>query len=133
MMVAVSFDTLDVELHVRTRRYVSLQVLSMIRAAAHHQTLSLRCMLHRCSRTRQQYWQRSTLRRNAHCLASGAREINGKLDLIKAPGTAESLDWAATLLALGARDISPELAGLSLGALLKYQDDIAQVRALLAS
>lgn len=56
-----------------------------------------------------------------------------KLDLIKPPGTAESLDWAATLLALGARNISPEIAGLSLGALLKYQDDIAQVRALLGS
>jgi len=56
-----------------------------------------------------------------------------KLDLLKAPGTAESLDWAATLLALGARTISPEVAALSLGALLKYQDDIAEVRALLAS
>lgn len=56
-----------------------------------------------------------------------------KLDLLKPPGTAESLDWAASLLALGARAISPEVAALSLGALLKYQDDIAQVRALLAS
>jgi MoxR-like ATPase len=56
-----------------------------------------------------------------------------KLDLIKTPGTAESLDWASTLLALGARDISPETTAFSLGALLKYQDDIAQVRALLAS
>jgi MoxR-like ATPase len=68
----------------------------------------------------------------AHDIATTVERIR-KLDLIKAPGTAESLDWAATLLALGARDISPELAGLSLGALLKYQDDIAQVRALLAS
>lgn len=56
-----------------------------------------------------------------------------KLDLLKLPGTAESLDWAATLLALGARTISPDVADLSLGALLKYQDDITQVRALLAS
>jgi len=56
-----------------------------------------------------------------------------KLDLLKPPGTAESLDWAATLLALGARTISPDVADLSLGALLKYQDDITQVRALLAS
>ena len=68
----------------------------------------------------------------AHEIATTVERIR-KLDLIKAPGTAESLDWAATLLALGARDISPELAALSLGALLKYQDDIAQVRALLAS
>ena len=68
----------------------------------------------------------------AHEIATTVERIR-RLDLIKAPGTAESLDWAATLLALGARDISPELAGLSLGALLKYQDDIAQVRALLAS
>ena len=68
----------------------------------------------------------------AHEIATTVERIR-KLDLIKAPGTAESLDWAATLLALGARDISPELVALSLGALLKYQDDIAQVRALLAS
>jgi MoxR-like ATPase len=65
-------------------------------------------------------------------VATTVDRIRG-LDLIKAPGTAESLDWASTLLALGARDISPESAALSLGALLKYQDDIAQVRALLAS
>jgi len=56
-----------------------------------------------------------------------------KLDLIKAPGTAESLDWAATLLALGVSDITPEATALSLGALLKYQDDIEQVRSLLAT
>jgi len=56
-----------------------------------------------------------------------------KLDLLKPPGTAESLDWAATLLALGARTISPEMIQASLGALLKYQDDIVDVRALLVS
>ena len=68
----------------------------------------------------------------AHEIATTVERIR-KLDLIKTPGTAESLDWAATLMALEAREISPELVGLSLGALLKYQDDIAQVRALLAS
>jgi MoxR-like ATPase len=51
-------------------------------------------------------------------VATTVDRIRG-LDLIKAPGTAESLDWASTLLALGARDISPESAALSLGALLK--------------
>jgi MoxR-like ATPase len=56
-----------------------------------------------------------------------------KLDLIKSPGTAESLDWASALLAFGVTEVSPESAGLTLGALLKYQDDITQVRALLAS
>lgn len=55
-----------------------------------------------------------------------------KLDLLKPPGTAETLDWAATLLALGTRTISPDVVALSLGALLKYQDDIAQVRAVIA-
>lgn len=65
-------------------------------------------------------------------VASTVERIRG-LDLLKPPGTAESLDWAATLLALGARTISPEIAAVSLGALLKYQDDIAQVRVLLAS
>ena len=51
-----------------------------------------------------------------------------KLDLIKPPGVAESIDWAAALAALGARTLDPETAAATLGAVLKYREDIDRVR-----
>ncbi len=48
-------------------------------------------------------------------------------DLFKKPGVAETLDWARCLLALDAVALSPELIADTLGALLKYQDDIARI------
>ena len=49
-------------------------------------------------------------------------------DLTKVPGIAETLDWAAALLSLGARGLSPELGDETLGVVLKYEEDIRQVR-----
>lgn len=51
-----------------------------------------------------------------------------KLDLFKLPGVAETLDWATALTALDARELSVDVVEDTLGAILKYQDDIAQVR-----
>jgi len=51
-----------------------------------------------------------------------------KLDLFKLPGVAETLDWTTALTALDARELTPEMVEDTLGAILKYQDDIAQVR-----
>jgi MoxR-like ATPase len=44
-------------------------------------------------------------------------------DLLKPPGVAESLDWTEALLALGARDLDPDSAARTLGAVLKYRED----------
>ena len=49
-------------------------------------------------------------------------------DLTKVPGIAETLDWAAALLSLGARELAPELVDETLGVVLKYEEDIRQVR-----
>jgi MoxR-like ATPase len=49
-------------------------------------------------------------------------------DLTKVPGIAETLDWAAALMALGAAELSPELVDETLGVVLKYEEDIRQVR-----
>lgn len=54
------------------------------------------------------------------------------LGLLKPPGVAETLDLAAALLALGARDLSPEVLEPALGALLKAREDVARVREALA-
>lgn len=48
-------------------------------------------------------------------------------DLFKSPGVAESIDWARALVALDAVALSPELVTDTVGALLKYQDDIARI------
>jgi MoxR-like ATPase len=49
-------------------------------------------------------------------------------DLTKAPGVAETLDWAAALLALGATHLEPSQVEQTLGVLLKYQEDVAALR-----
>ena len=49
------------------------------------------------------------------------------LDLLKPPGIAESLDWAAALLALGARRLDVDAAARTLGAVLKYREDTDRV------
>ncbi len=49
-------------------------------------------------------------------------------DLFKKPGVAETIDWAKCLLALDVLTLSPEVIADTLGAILKYQDDIAQLQ-----
>ena len=49
-------------------------------------------------------------------------------DLTKVPGVAETLDWAAALLALGARELKPALVDETLGVVLKYEEDVRRVR-----
>jgi MoxR-like ATPase len=53
-----------------------------------------------------------------------------ELDLVKPPGVAEAIDWAAALGALGADTLSEELAAATLGAVLKVREDIDRVLAL---
>ncbi len=49
-------------------------------------------------------------------------------DLYKKPGVAETIDWAKCLLALDVVNLSPEVISDTLGALLKYQDDIQKLQ-----
>jgi MoxR-like ATPase len=49
-------------------------------------------------------------------------------DLFKKPGVAETIDWAKCLLALDVVTLSPEVISDTLGAILKYQDDIAKIQ-----
>lgn len=48
-------------------------------------------------------------------------------DLFKKPGVAETIDWAKCLLALDIINLSPEVIADTLGAILKYQDDIQKL------
>jgi len=49
-------------------------------------------------------------------------------DLFKKPGVAETIDWARCLLALDTLTLSPEVIADTLGAILKYQDDIQRLQ-----
>jgi MoxR-like ATPase len=47
--------------------------------------------------------------------------------LIKPPGVAETLDWTEALLTLGAKELDPARAAATLGAALKYREDVENV------
>jgi MoxR-like ATPase len=49
-------------------------------------------------------------------------------ELFKQPGVAETLDWTNALVALDRIALDPATIDDTLGALLKYQDDIARIR-----
>src|SRR5689334_4334252 len=49
------------------------------------------------------------------------------MDLFKAPGVAETIDWTRSLMALDAMALDPQTVADTIGALLKYQDDIARL------
>ena len=51
----------------------------------------------------------------------------GSEDLFKAPGVAETLDWATALSELDVVALDPATVSDTLGVLLKYQDDIARL------
>ncbi len=51
-----------------------------------------------------------------------------KMDLFKLPGVAETIDWTRALVALDQLALDPDTVNNTLGALLKYQDDIGRVR-----
>ncbi|OED35131.1 ATPase [Chromatiales bacterium (ex Bugula neritina AB1)] len=48
-------------------------------------------------------------------------------ELFKSPGIAETIDWAKCLVALDTVALAPDVINDTLGALLKYQDDIVRI------
>jgi MoxR-like ATPase len=51
-----------------------------------------------------------------------------EMDLYKLPGVAETLDWTTALVALDQQMLDPVIVDETLGAVLKYQDDIEKVK-----
>ena len=50
------------------------------------------------------------------------------MDLFKPPGIAETLDWAHTLIALDHTELTTDGITTTLGAILKYQDDLLKIK-----
>jgi MoxR-like ATPase len=63
-----------------------------------------------------------------------ARQITGfiqelrEMDLYKLPGVAETLDWTTALVTLDQKALDPIIVDETLGAVLKYQDDVEKVK-----
>ena len=62
-----------------------------------------------------------------------ARQVTGfiqqlrEMDLYKLPGIAETLDWTSALVALDQQALDPIIVDETLGAVLKYQDDVEKI------
>ena len=73
-----------------------------------------------------------------HAPAQLARQITGfiqalrEMDLYKLPGVAETLDWTTALVALDQKALDPVIVDETLGAVLKYQDDVEKVKGVQA-
>jgi len=67
-----------------------------------------------------------TPERLAKQVCTFVRELRSA-DLFKAPGVAETLDWISSLLALNQMELVEGPVRDTLGALLKYQDDVLKV------
>ena len=97
-----------------------------------HDALKRRCLYH--------WVDYPDAERELAILESRAPEVSRKLseevvafvqrlrgeDLFKRPGVSETIDWAKCLVALDALTLDPQMVSDTLGALLKYQDDIAR-------
>jgi len=63
-----------------------------------------------------------------------ARQITGfiqalrEMDLYKLPGVAETLDWTTALVELDQQALDPVIVDETLGAVLKYQDDVEKIK-----
>jgi MoxR-like ATPase len=102
-----------------------------------HDAMKRRCLYH--------WVEYPDAAREMLILAARAPEVNQALalqivsfvqnlrrrQLTKPPGVAESIDWAHAVVALGAHALTPDLIRDTLGVLLKYEEDIASVRATL--
>ncbi|MEO3884933.1 MoxR family ATPase [Nonomuraea sp. B5E05] len=98
-----------------------------------HDALKRRCLYHWLEHPSFDREVAILLRRLPGCtetLAVQVARAAGRLrqaDLVKPPGVAETLDWTEALLTLGAKELDPGKAAATLGAALKYREDVATV------
>ncbi|GGS86359.1 AAA family ATPase [Nonomuraea spiralis] len=98
-----------------------------------HDALKRRCLYHWLEHPSFDREVAILLRRLPGCTEELATQVARTAErmrqagLVKPPGVAETLDWTEALLTLGARELDPDLAAATLGAALKYREDIAAV------
>ena len=113
-----------------------LVVLTSNRTREVHDALKRRCLYHWLDHPtyeREVAILRSRLPQITKQLAADVARATARLreaDLLKPPGVAEAMDWATALHVLGAREIDPERAAATLGAVLKYREDADRIKTL---
>jgi MoxR-like ATPase len=111
-----------------------LVVLTSNRTREVHDALKRRCLYHWVAHPpydREVAILRRRLPEITETLATqvaGAVRALREADLLKPPGVAETIDWAQALHLLGARELDPDRAAATLGAVLKYHEDELRVR-----
>jgi MoxR-like ATPase len=109
-------------------------VLTSNRTREVHDALKRRCLYHWIDYPTRQKEYEIVLTRVPNAPEGLARDVVGfvhrlrEADLTKVPGIAETLDWAAALMSMGAAQLSPEIIDETLGVVLKYEEDIRHVR-----
>ncbi len=109
-------------------------ILTSNRTREVHDALKRRCLYHWIDYPNAQREFDIVLARVPGAPERLARQVVGfvqrlrEADLTKVPGVAETLDWASALIALGSRELDPATVDETLGVLLKYEEDVRQVR-----
>src|SRR5919112_2419413 len=112
-------------------------VLTSNRTRELHDALKRRCLYH--------WIDHPGLEREVEIVRSRAPEVSRELGeqvvalvqrlrtggLVKAPGVAETIDWARALDRIGSRELDVESAARTLGAAVKHREDAERVRAAL--
>jgi MoxR-like ATPase len=105
-------------------------VITSNRTREIHDAIKRRCLYHWVDYPDAQRELAIVRRKCSNAPESLAREIVAftqrlrAMDLFKAPGIAETLDWAEALIALDRIALDPQTVADTLGVLLKYQDDL---------
>ncbi|MEV4162904.1 AAA family ATPase [Nonomuraea dietziae] len=121
------------ELGTISARTPPVVVVTSNRTREVHDALKRRCLYHWLEHPSFEREVAILLRRLPECTEALARQVAGTAarlrehGLVKPPGIAETLDWTEALLTLGARDLDPGLAAVTLGAALKYREDVEKV------
>jgi MoxR-like ATPase len=68
----------------------------------------------------------------SHQIVSTVQKLRDS-DLFKAPGIAETLDWGRAIQSMDINILDEEIVNSTLGVVLKYQDDILQVKEMFAT
>jgi len=111
-----------------------LVILTSNRTREVHDALKRRCLYHWVDYPDFQREMDILAARAPEAASSLSREVVAFVqrlrteDLFKKPGVAETIDWAKCLLALDVITLSPEVIADTLGAILKYQDDIQKLQ-----
>jgi MoxR-like ATPase len=111
-----------------------LVVLTSNRTREVHDAIKRRCLYHWVDYPSAERELAILARKAPGAAAALSREVVAfvqrlrGLDLFKAPGVAETIDWTRALMALDAVALDPATVDDTLGVLLKYQDDIARLQ-----